>query len=487
MIPEGPLPADIIASETPSRGRVLVIDDEPDIRESLEALLSSENYRVELAFNATEGLKKLETSTYDLVLVDLMMPDKSGMEVLEEIRLRDRETPLFMITAYGSIEVAVEALKRGANDYFAKPWDNEKLLIEIERMISKHRLERENTELKRALKQRYSFPNIVGKSERMMKILDLVAQVAASRATILITGETGTGKELIANAIHAHSARSEHPFVPVHSGSVPPDLLESALFGHVKGAFTGAVASRKGYFEIANRGTIFFDEIGTISLETQTKLLRVIQEREFMPLGSTETIRVDVRIVAATNAELKKAVEEGKFREDLYYRLNVINLALPPLRDRKEDIPALVDHFFGKYCKENEKYLDASGRSTLSFEPEAMQILMDHLWPGNVRELENVVERAVVLASQTSVPVDVLPDHLLEAKGLRIRRDESGHLAADASLFEIVADYERRKIIEQLEASDWSQTAAAEALRVPLSTLNQKIKRLNIEIRKRGA
>ncbi len=487
MIPEGPLPVDIIAPETSSRGRVLVIDDEPDIRESLEALLSSENYRVDLAFNATEGLKKLETSTYDLVLVDLMMPDRSGMEVLEEIRLRDRDTPLFMITAYGSIEVAVEALKRGANDYFAKPWDNEKLLIEIERMISKVRLERENTELKRALKQRYSFPNIVGKSERMMKILDLVAQVAASRATILITGETGTGKELIANAIHAHSARSEHPFVPVHSGSVPPDLLESALFGHVKGAFTGAVASRKGYFEIANRGTIFFDEIGTISLETQTKLLRVIQEREFMPLGSTETIRVDVRIVAATNAELKKAVEEGKFREDLYYRLNVINLALPPLRDRKEDIPALVDHFFAKYCKENEKYLDASGRSVLSFEPDAMQILMDHLWPGNVRELENVVERAVVLASQTLVPVDVLPDHLLEAKGLRIRRDESGHLAADASLFEIVADYERRKIIEQLEASDWSQTAAAEALRVPLSTLNQKIKRLNIEIRKRGA
>ncbi|MGA3186227.1 MAG: sigma-54 dependent transcriptional regulator [Bryobacteraceae bacterium] len=487
MIPEGPLPPDVIAPENPSRGRILVIDDEPDIRESLEALLSSENYRVELAFNATEGLKKLETSTYDLVLVDLMMPDKSGMEVLEEIRLRDRETPLFMITAYGSIEVAVEALKRGANDYFAKPWDNEKLLIEIERMISKHRLERENTELKRALKQRYSFPNIVGKSERMMKILDLVAQVAASRATILITGETGTGKELIANAIHAYSARSEHPFVPVHSGSVPPDLLESALFGHVKGAFTGAVASRKGYFEIANRGTIFFDEIGTISLETQTKLLRVIQEREFMPLGSTETIRVDVRIVAATNAELKKAVEEGKFREDLYYRLNVINLALPPLRDRKEDIPALVDHFFGKYCKENEKYLDAGGRSVLRFEPEAMQILMDHAWPGNVRELENVVERAVVLASQTLVPVDVLPEHLLEAKGLRIRRDESGRLAADASLFEIVADFERRKIIEQLETSDWSQTAAAEALHVPLSTLNQKIKRLNIEIRKRGA
>jgi len=480
------LPPDV-TSEAASRGRILVIDDEPDIRESLEILLSAEGYRVDLASNATEGLKRLENSTFDLVLLDLMMPDKSGMQVLEEIRGRDRETPIFLITAYGSVEVAVNALKRGANDYFSKPWDNEKLLIEIEHMISKRQLEQENTELKRALRQRYSFPNIVGKSDRMLKILDLVGQVAASRATILITGETGTGKELIANAIHAHSARADHPFVPVHSGSVPPDLLESALFGHVKGAYTGAISSRKGYFETANRGTIFFDEIGTISLETQTKLLRVIQEREFMPLGSTETVRVDVRIVAATNADLKKLVEEGRFREDLYYRLNVINLALPPLRERKEDIPALVDHFFTKYCRENEKLLDENNRSRLYFEPDAMQILMDHTWPGNVRELENVVERAVVLAAQPPVSADVLPEHLLDARGLRIRRDESGKLASDASLFEIVADFERRKIIEQLETSDWSQTAAAEALRIPLSTLNQKIKRLNIEVRKRSA
>jgi DNA-binding NtrC family response regulator len=478
-------PPDVIVGEPP-RGRILVIDDEPDIREGLETLLSNENYTVQLAVNGTEGLKRLAASSFDLVLLDLMMPDKSGMQVLEEIRARDDETPVFMITAYGSIEVAVNALKLGANDYFPKPWDNEKLLIEIDRMISKRRLERENLELKRALKQRYSFPNIVGKSERMLKILDLVAQVASSRATILITGETGTGKELIANAIHAHSARAEHPFVPVHSGSVPPDLLESALFGHVKGAFTGAVASRKGYFEIANHGTIFFDEVGTISLETQTKLLRVIQEREFMPLGSTDRIKVDVRIVAATNADLKRLVEESRFREDLYYRLNVINLPLPPLRERKEDIPALVEHFFTKYCRENEKFLDHAARSLLRFEPDAMQILMDHVWPGNVRELENVVERAVVLASQESVPADVLPEHLLEARGLRIRRDESGRLAPDASLFEIVADFERRKIIEQLEESDWSQTAAAEALRIPLSTLNQKIKRLNIEIRKKS-
>jgi DNA-binding NtrC family response regulator len=480
------LPPDVIDTDA-SRGRLLVIDDEPDIRESLDALLSGENYQVELAANAAEGLRRLETTAYDLILLDLMLPDKSGMQVLEETRARDRETPIFMLTAYGSVEVAVQALKRGASDYFSKPWDNEKLLIEIDHMISRRRLERENTALKRALKQRYSFPNIVGKSERMLRILDLVGQVAQSRATILITGETGTGKELIANAIHAHSARNEYPFVPVHSGSVPPDLLESALFGHVKGAFTGATASRKGYFETANRGTIFFDEIGTISLETQTKLLRVIQEREFMPLGSAETLKVDVRIVAATNADLKKLVDEGKFREDLYYRLNVINLALPPLRERKEDIPLLVDHFYTKYCRENEKFLDAQMHSRLSFEPEAMQILMDHTWPGNVRELENVIERAVVLASQTSVPADVLPEHLLEVRGLRIRRDESGRLASDASLFEIVADFERRTILEKLEACDWSQTATAEAFRVPLSTLNQKIKRLNIEVRKRGS
>ncbi|HLK22651.1 MAG TPA: sigma-54 dependent transcriptional regulator, partial [Bryobacteraceae bacterium] len=378
-------------------------------------------------------------------------------------------------------------LKAGANDYFSKPWDNEKLLIEIDRMIASSRLERENVQLKRALKQQYAFPNIIGKSDRMLRILDLVTQVAPSRATILITGETGTGKELIAKAIHANSARSNQLFVPVNSGSVPTDLMESALFGHIKGSFTSAFATQKGYFEIANRGTIFFDEIGTISPETQAKLLRVIQEREFMPVGSTETIKVDVRIIAATNADLKRLVEEGKFREDLYYRLNVINLVLPPLRERKEDIPRLVEFFFNKYSRDNEKFLDAERKSRLHFEPDAMQLLMDYGWPGNVRELENAIERSVVLASDATVPVDVLPDSILQAGGVRIRRDESGTLPSDASLFEIVADFERRKIIETLETVNWSQTEAAEKLSIPLSTLNQKIKRLNIDVRRKGA
>ena len=471
-----------------AKGRILVIDDEADIRESLEMLLTTEgDYVVDLAPNATEGLKKIEAGNYDLVLLDLMMPDRSGMEVLAEVRQRDTDTPIAMITAYGSVQVAVEALKLGANDYFSKPWgDNDKFLIEIDRMISKRRLETENRQLKRALKQRYAFPNIVGKSDRMIRILDLVAQVAPSRATILITGETGTGKELIAKAVHAHSARADQPFIPVNSGSIPPDLLESTLFGHVRGAFTGAIASRKGYFELAHRGTIFFDEIGTVSMDTQAKLLRVIQDREFMPVGSVDIVKVDVRIVAATNADLKRLVDEGKFREDLYYRLNVINLALPPLRDRKEDIPMLLDHFFDKYSRENEKFQNARGDSTMKFDEDALQILIDHGWPGNVRELENVVERAVVLATQDKLSADVFPESLLHAGGIRIRRDETGHVAADASLFEIVADFERRTIIERLEICNFSQTEAAAALSIPLSTLNQKIKRLNIEVRRRG-
>ena len=477
----------VIQSTTiPTKGKVLVVDDESDIRESLELLLMSEGYSVELAQNATEGLQKMEAAAYDLVLLDLMMPDKSGMEVIAEVRQRDKETPIFMITAYGSVEAAVKALKLGANDYFSKPWENDKLIIEIDRMIARRRLEYENTHLKRALKQRYSFPNIIGKSERMLKMLDLVGQVASSRSTILITGETGTGKELVAKAIHANSPRADHMFVAVNSGSLPPELLESTLFGHVKGAFTSAIQTKKGYFEVADHGTIFFDEIGTLGPETQIKLLRVIQEKEFTALGATDPVKVDVRILAATNADLAQLVKEGKFREDLYYRLNVINVALPALRERKEDIPPLAEHFFTYYCRENNKYLDPAGKSILHFQPDAMQVLMEHSWPGNVRELENVVERAVVLAAESSVPVDVLPETILQANGIRLHRGEGVPLPADASLFEIVNDFERGVILKRLELCSWSQTEAAESLHVPLSTLNQKIKRLDIKIRKRS-
>jgi DNA-binding NtrC family response regulator len=445
-----------------------------------------EGYDVDLAENGAQGELRLEQRAYDLVLLDLMMPGKSGMEVLRDVRERDRHTPIFMITAFGTLEAAVQAVKLGANDYLSKPWDNDKLLIEIDRAIAGQRLLDENAQLKRALKQRYSFPNIIGKSDRMIRVLDLVAQVAASRSTILVTGETGTGKELVAKAIHANSPRVDHAFVAVNSGSLPADLLESTLFGHVKGAFTSAIQNKKGAFEVANKGTIFFDEVGTIGPETQAKLLRVIQEKEFTPLGSNEVLKVDVRILAATNADLRKMVEERKFREDLYYRLNVININLPPLRDRREDIPLLIQHFLEKFSRENEKFLEADGRTALRFDPEALQIMMDHNWPGNVRELENVVERAVVLAATQVIPVDVLPDYLLHANGIKVRRTESGALASDASLFEIVADFERRTIMDYLERFSWSQTDAAEALSVPLSTLNQKIKRLSIDVKRKG-
>ncbi len=466
--------------------RILVIDDEPDVREMLQFLLEEEGFRVETAPDGNSGLAKLAGRDFELVLLDLMLPDISGMEVLQRIRREDIDVPVCMVTAYGSTSVAVEALKSGANDYFSKPFDNEKLILEIRRLIDARRLEKENTQLRRALKQRYAFPEIVGKNDGMLQVLDLVKQVASSRSTILITGETGTGKELIAKAIHMNSPRSEHMFIPVNSGSLPPDLLESTLFGHVRGAFTGALASHKGYFEVANFGSIFFDEIGTINPDIQSKLLRVMQEKEFIPLGATESVKVDVRIMAATNADLKRMVEEGKFREDLYYRLNVINIQLPPLRDRKEDIPALVEHFLQKYGEENGKYLDSAGKCQLRLDEEAMSILMEHNWPGNVRELENAVERAVVLATSPLVPASVLPEPVLHASGMGIRRDSRGNLPDDASLFEVVADYERRVIIENLERHAWSQTETAEKLRIPLSTLNQKIKRLSIEVKKKS-
>ena len=475
-----------INSSLSPAGSVLIVDDEAEIRESLQTLLELEGFEVETAISGEDGLAQMADRPFDLVLLDLTLPGRNGMEILTEIRTHDARLPVIMITAYGTVENAVRAMQSGAANFVQKPWDNEKLLADVRAAVGWRRAEEENVQLKRALKQRYNFENIVGKSEPMLKIFDLVGQVANSRSTVLLQGESGTGKEVIAKAIHLNSPRRDKPFVPVNTGSMPTDLLESTLFGHVKGAFTSAIQTKKGYFEVADRGTIFFDEIGTIGAETQIKLLRVIQEKEFTPLGATETQKVDVRILAATNADLLQLVKEGKFREDLYYRLNVINIALPPLRERKEDIPALADHFFTYYCRENSKFLDPSGRSVLFFQPEAMQVLMEHSWPGNVRELENVIERAVVLANAPEVPLEVLPDALLQANGIRLHRGEGAPLPANASLFEIVNDFERRVIMERLEQCSWSQTDAAESLSVPLSTLNQKIKRLDIKIRKKG-
>src|ERR1700690_2831638 len=353
------------------RGSILVVDDEIEIREGLEALLTSESFQVTLAETGEAGLQKLEDQPFDLMLLDVSLPDRNGLELLQEIHRRDPQLSVIVITAYGSIEMARAAFKGGAQDFITKPWSNDELIAQITVAIEGRRLREENVQLKRALKQRYNFPNIVGKSEKMLKVFDLVTQVAPSRSTVLIYGESGTGKELIAKAIHSASPRADKAFIPINTGSIPVDLLESQLFGHVKGAFTSAIASKKGLFEVADQGTIFFDEIATISHETQAKLLRVIQEREFMRLGGTEQIKVDVRIVAASNIDLLTLVQQGRFREDLYHRLNVIHLRLPPLRDRREDVPALILHFMERYCKEN-------GKTPREFTQGAMKLLMDY-------------------------------------------------------------------------------------------------------------
>jgi len=475
-------------------GSILVIDDEAEIREGLELLLSSEGYSVTSAETGEAGLARLEQEPFDLLLLDVSLPGRSGLDLLRDIRHRDPHLPVVLITAYGSIDMARQAFKSGAQDYITKPWSNDELLAQIASAIEGRRLREENVQLKRALKQRYNFPNIIGKSDRIVSLLDLVAQVAPSRSTILVVGESGTGKELIAKAIHSASPRADKPFVAVNSGSIPVDLLESQLFGHVKGAFTSAIASKKGLFEVADQGTIFFDEISTIGVETQAKLLRVIQEREFMRLGGTENIKVDVRIVAASNVDLLGLVRDGRFREDLYHRLNVIALKLPPLRERREDIPLLLDHFSQQFSKENNRPL---GR----FTREAMKLLMDYHWPGNVRELENVVERAIVLSSREEIDVDLLPEPILTRGMLGDARlqlsDLLNSLAKESnqstpagqpapSLFEIMEQIERRVILDMLEQTGWNQTEAAERFQVPLSTLNQKIKRLGIEIRRRS-
>ena len=455
--------------------KILLIDDEAALRETIEALLSLEGYIVDSAATGEEGLEKIDRGAYDLVLLDLALPGKNGIEILASLRESQPELPVIMITAFGTVDNVVDAIRGGAQNFIQKPWDNEKLLADIRSAIARRQAEEENIQLKRALKQRYSFSNIVGKSEPMLHIFDLVTQVAPSRSTVLIQGESGTGKELIAKALHAHSTRREKPFVTVNTGALPTDLLQSTLFAHAKGAFTSAIATKKGLFEVANGGTLFLDEIGTMGMDTQAKILRVLQDRRFMQLGGTQEIQVDVRIIAATNVDLRQAVREGKFREDLYYRLNVISVEMPPLRSRREDVPPLATHFLKRFSEENNLPLR-------SLTPEALRILIDYDWPGNVRELENVIERGVVLSSTPSIGPELLPGHIT---GNNYSTSLLEH-SPNASLFEILEDIERRLIMAKLERCNWNQTEAAEQFRVPLSTLNQKIKRLNIEIRKRN-
>jgi DNA-binding NtrC family response regulator len=454
---------------------ILIIDDEEVLQDILTVLIRKDGHTPLVAGTGEEGLAMLEREEVDLILLDLMLPGIHGMEVLREVRRRNAEVVVVVITAFSSIESAIEAMREGAFHYIPKPFKNEEVLLTIRKGLEQRRLTSENRSLREQLRLRFAFDNILGKSKPMQQVYDLIQLAAPAKSNILILGESGTGKELVAKAIHHHSRRAEGPFVTVNSGSMPADLLESNLFGHIRGAFTGAVASKRGLFELADGGSVFFDEIGNIPIDTQAKLLRVIQEREFMRLGGLDTIRVDVRIIAATNADLEHAVQQGHFREDLFYRLNVITVTLPPLRRRSEDIPLLAQHFLVHYAAENEKALR-------EIAPRAMELLIDYPWPGNVRELENAIERAVVLSTGEVLTEELLP-------GTVRQRGEAAAAAGlpppvlppnGISFKDAISQYERQIIIRALQSCGGVQKRAAELLQVKPTTLHEMMKRLNI-------
>ena len=456
---------------------ILVIDDEEIMREILEALLTREGYHVRLAASGTEGIELARSTPFDAAIVDVMMPGIDGIGTLEELRKLDDDLPVLMITAFASVETAISAMKRGAFDYITKPFKNDDVLVVVRNAVERRQLKAENTALRQTLQaQQQVFAGLIGRSVPMKQVFNLIIQAAPSRSTILVTGESGTGKELVARAVHAHSNRADRAFVTVNSGNLPPDLLESTLFGHVKGAFTGAVYPKKGLCDLADKGSIFFDEIGNIPLETQAKLLRVMQEREFMRLGGMETIKVDVRIIAATNCDLQAMVADGRFREDLYYRLHVISIALPPLRARKEDVAVLAQHFLEKFSRENTK-------PDLELTPEALDLLVDYDWPGNVRELENVIERAVVLSSGHRIGTDLIPEHVRSSPLFHIPRFVVP--PEGISFKDVITSVEKRLIEETLEAAGGVQKRAAELLHIKATTLNEMIKRYEIGPRRK--
>src|SRR3989475_2862123 len=462
---------------TSRNGTILVIDDEEIMREILETLLTREGYEVRLASSGAEGLEIARALQVDAALVDIMMPGIDGIATLDELKRIDDDLAVVIITAYASVESAIAAMKNGAFDYVTKPFKNDEVLAVIRNAIERRRLVHENRALRQNIQERYhKFGNIIGKSRRMRQVFDLIIQAAPSRSTILIQGESGTGKELVARAIHANSSRAERSFITANSGNLPPDLLESTLFGHVKGAFTGAVYPKKGMFDLADKGSVFFDEIGNVPLETQAKLLRVIQERDFMRLGGMETIKVDVRIIAATNVDLRRMMEEGRFREDLFYRLHVISIQLPPLRDRKDDIPLLVQHFLQTYGEENKK-------TGLELMPDAHDLLIDDDWAGDVRGLGNVIERAVVLTAGPRIGIELIPDHVRKAPNFQMPQFVVP--PEGISFKEVITDFEKRLIESTLEAAGGVQKRAAELLHIKPTTLNEMIKRCEIRPRRK--
>lgn len=443
--------------------RVLVVDDEDSHRLMLRAVLAEEGYAVAEAADGTEAMHAVEREAFDVILLDLRMRAMDGIEVLTEIRKISPLVPVLIITAYATVQTAVDALKAGAYDYLTKPVDIEELKVLIEKALEHYQLRTENIALKERLGDRFDFSRIIGRSEKMKALLETLAMVAPTDATVLIMGESGTGKEVIANAVHQNSPRSGQPFIKVSCAALPETLLESELFGHEKGAFTGAVSRREGRFQLAHRGTIFLDEVGEMSLTTQTKLLRVLQERAFEPLGSVRTVSVDIRVIAATNRDLAREVKEGRFREDLYYRLNVVALAVPPFRERKEDIPFLAEHFLTIYREKNRKAVNAiSGK--------AQDLLVRYDWPGNIRELENCIERAVIMArDEVIVPADLPPQIRMTVRG----EERDGFcIPAGTSLDEM----EKALIVKTLEEAGGNRTRTAEILGINRRTLQNKLK-----------
>ena len=457
-----------------TKGQVLIVDDEEIMRDVLSTLLSSESYKVDLAENGAQALEMIQDNDYGVMLLDLMMPEVDGIQVLEALKKIENCPVPVVLTAYATIERVMQAAKLNAFAFIPKPFKNDELLLAVKNAMEQHNLALENQRLKKSLHERYGYQSIIGKSLPMQQVFDLIAQVAPRRSTVLIQGESGTGKELVAKAVHASSGRVDAPFVAINCGNIPSDLLESELFGHVRGAYTGATSNKKGLFEAADRGTLFLDEVSTISQDIQIKLLRVIQEREFRRLGSLENIQIDVRIIAATNTDLQEAVRQGTFRDDLFYRLNVIVIKIPPLRERAEDIPMLCRHFIKKYGDENQ-------RENLVLEPSALKILMEYPWPGNVRELENAIERAVVLSQGNSITPDLFPKNIT----LPYPESPDRFIQDNISLKEKVGNFEKAIILAALEKTGWNQKKAAQLLSVNATTLSEKLKRF--KIRGKGA
>lgn len=446
------------------KSRILIVDDEPGMREFLEIMLEKEGYSVETAADGRKAVEKIESKTFDLAIIDIQMPVMNGIEVLKRIGEKKADTTAIMITAFASHETAIEAMKLGAYDYITKPFKIDEIKLVIKKALEKRRLERENSRLRKELETKYGFGSIIGRSPAILKIFDLIKRVAELKVNILITGESGTGKELVARAIHYTGIRQQGPFVPVNCGAIPETLMESELFGYRRGAFTGATRDKKGLFEEAESGTIFLDEIADLPIHLQVKLLRVLEDKTVRPLGSTEPVPIDVRVIAATNKNLEEEVAKGRFREDLFYRLNVIKIVLPSLRERREDISPLALHFIDKYSREMEK--DIRGIS-----PKALEVLESYHYPGNVRELENIIARCVALETSNVIRRETLPQPVGEVNSL----DIESSLASNASLDALLNNIEKRMIEKALKSTEGNKTEAAKILGITLRSLRYRL------------